>query len=200
MVPAIERALGNQVVANRVRPTSRGYRLEDWRRARRRFDAVAHAGVRTANAVFVGDVRDCYASIRPGTVEHSLRSVGIDADVARRAMSVLDDLERRGVRGLPVGPWGSGVLANAVLHGLDRALASEGLEALRWVDDVVVFASSASAANRADEVFRRSLATLGLEPNESKTHMLDPEAARGRFIGDRISRADGGRRGMMRPP
>src|SRR3712207_9203680 len=48
------------------------------------------------------------------------------------------------------------VLANAVLAGVDEALAGVGHPHLRWVDDVVVAIPSVSAAAEVLEVIDRS--------------------------------------------
>ena len=106
--------------------------------------------------------------------------VDVPVDRRRRARSGWDPtaseiagflagLERIGVEGLPVGPDGSAVLANAVLAQVDRSLREAGIEHLRWVDDVVMSGGDAPAALSA---FRTALATIGLRPNEAKTRIL----------------------------
>jgi hypothetical protein len=198
-VPLIERALGRGVLANRTVSTPEGLALEDWWTARVRFRHVVRSNLPGSRSVFVGDVRDCYGSIRPATVLSSLRELGVAASEAHGVSAVLEGLERRGVAGLPIGPWGSAVLANAVLHQVDRAFAAAGLSAMWWVDDVAVFARDPAEARRARDTFHRALARLGLVANEAKTLVLDPDAARTRLIG-RTSLSNATARGMIRPP
>jgi histidine ammonia-lyase len=93
-----------------------------------------------------------------------------------------------GVRGLPVGPDASAVLANVVLAPVDRTLADEGIEHLRWVDDIVVTAADPRAALSA---IRRALERIGLRLNERKTRIVDPASLRGRPSVSGCRRADG---------
>jgi hypothetical protein len=187
-------------MANRGRVTLDGLLLEDWRTARGRFRAATRSNVDGAASVFLGDVEDCYGSIGSSTVMSALRRLGIDALDAGRVGAILADLERRGVRGLPVGPDASAILANAVLLEVDHAFAREGLIFLRWVDDVAVFAPNQDVALHAHDVFRQALARLGLRANEAKTTVVDPVRARGRLLGSSISLASGTARDMIRPP
>ncbi len=200
VLPVVERASGPWAMANRGRMTPEGLALEDWRAARGRFRAASRSNLDGAASVFLGDVQDCYGSMGWVTVISALRRLGLDPAAAGRVGAVLADLERRGVRGLPVGPDASAILANAVLLLVDRAFASEGLTFLRWVDDVAVFAPNQAVAMHANDVFRRALAHLGLRVNEAKTVVVDPVGARARLLGSSISLATGTARDMIRPP
>jgi hypothetical protein len=186
VVPPVERALGRVAAANRARPAATGLRLETWTHARARYRrALASAACGSFRAAFVGDVRDCYGSITLGEVERALRLIGaLDVQV-EPVIEMLSGFEDRGVRGLPVGPAPSAVLANAVLASVDRALARavDG-PVLRWVDDVVVFATDVQHARRAAAEFERALDRLGLTPHPGKSMTLDdPEALRSRAGG-----------------
>jgi hypothetical protein len=200
VLPVVERASGPWAPANRGRVTPGGLALEDWRAARGRFRAAARSSLDGAVSVFLGDVEDCYGSIGPSTVMSAMRRLGIDAVDAGRVGAILADLERRGVRGLPVGPDASAILGNAVLLRVDHAFAKDGLTFLRWVDDVAVFAPNQDVAMHARDVFRRALAHLGLRVNETKTMVVDPVRARARLLGSSISLATGTAHDMIRPP
>ena len=128
VLPIVERASGPWAPANRGRVTPGGLALEDWRAARGRFRAAARSNLDGAASVFLGDVEDCYGSIGSSTVMSALRRLGIDAVDAGRVGAILADLERRGVRGLPVGPDASAILGNAVLLLVDHAFASGGVD------------------------------------------------------------------------
>ena len=174
----IEGLLSPAVMANRVaswRLDPPELRLRPWRLERRLFAARLRSLTLRPGAIAFADVRRCYASISPATVGRSLRLAGTPN--ADEVQSFLTGLEPFGVRGLPVGPDGSAVLANAVLAPVDRALRDAGIEHLRWVDDVVLRGTDPHAAVT---VFRYALAELGLRPNERKTRMLlDPASLRG---------------------
>jgi hypothetical protein len=165
VAPAIERSLGSRVIANRV--IGPPLRLEDWRAAHRRWRRAGGCG---AGFRLRLDVADCYGSIRPHTVTAVLASLGVESEALSR---FLHGLAEYGVAGLPVGPEPSAVLANAVLHRLDVAIASTGVPHVRWVDDVIAVADGRRRARRALDAARRSLDELGLRPNVEKTLVED---------------------------
>ena len=167
----VEARLGSEVVANRVADPSPKLHLETWRPARRRFRAAVGHLTGRDSVVVLADVRDCYASIEPHVVESSLSALGCDRPAITALMEILGRFWEGGVRGLPVGPEPSAVLANAVLSGVDRALAQEGWRHIRWVDDFVVAAPDRAAAARILERLGSALAELSLEmaPEKSVT-------------------------------
>lgn len=174
-VPLIEHRLTSAAVAHRAFPTSRGFRLEPWGTARSRYErAVRGAADGQASAAFVGDVADCYGSMTPAIVLTTLRHVGASEEVVDTLATLLRGFEARGVRGLPIGPEPSAVLANAVLAPVDEALGRAGCGPVsRWVDDVVVLTGGVRAAHRAARAFETAVEALGLAPAEDKCRVLD---------------------------
>ncbi len=175
LIPSIERALTRGAVANRARLAPSGIELEPWRLARRRYMRSLRAASKgPSRAAFVGDVRDCYGSITPAIVERALYGAGVSSGQVERVAALLHGFELRGVRGLPIGPPPSAVLANAVLAPVDDALleAADG-PAYRWVDDVVVFTRNAAASRRSAAVFDMALEALGLSANTQKCAIVD---------------------------
>jgi hypothetical protein len=170
VVRRVEGRLGREVVANRVADPSPVLRLEPWRPARHRFRAALGRLTGQQGVVVLADVRDCYASIEPHVVESSLSALGCDRPAITALMEILGRFCEGGLRGLPVGPEPSAVLANAVLSEVDRALAEEGCRHLRWVDDFVVAASDRGNAAGILERLGSALAELGLEmvPEKSR--------------------------------
>ena len=164
----IERSLGPEVLATRVRIDDPWARAT-WRRARARWRALLRAAIDAAprgTAFLTTDVRECYASITPGTIE---RLLGPDAAVAAE---IPRRLAEHGVRGLPVGPAPSAVLANAALAPLDAALRAGGVRHVRWVDDVVAWGRR-SDVERALAALRTVASALGLDLHDGKTLVLD---------------------------
>jgi hypothetical protein len=164
----IERALGPELLAIRTTPAPGGWRLGSLRPARH----VCHETVRrvlreaTGETAFaIADVHDCYGSVSPETIATLL---GPDA---AHAVDFIRRLHEHGVRGLPIGPDPSAVLANAVLSEMDRAIRSTGARHLRWVDDIVVWGSRADVRDAV-----RSLgdvaARMGLALHRDKTRFL----------------------------
>jgi hypothetical protein len=162
LVPAIERSLRPGVVANRA---TRGARVGPWRpgwAVWRRATRGAIGDVRDV-CVIVSDVRDCYGSVG----ERALRPLGLSEELT----AFLRALRDAGVRGLPVGPDPSAILANAILGIADDEAAAAGCQPFRWVDDVVLVAAGRSSAQRAFDAWRRSLGCLGLEAHDAKTRL-----------------------------
>jgi hypothetical protein len=180
----IERALGPEVFAIRTRPAPGGWRPTPWGPARaawRRTLRNVIDGATRGTAFAVADVRDCYGSISPETV-HAL--LGPEA---AHAVAFLRRLQEGAVRGLPVGPDPSAILANAVLSEMDRAIRGTGARHLRWVDDIVLWGSRADVGHTLsalDDVAAR----MGLALHQDKTRFLaDRHEARTVALGERDS-------------
>jgi Reverse transcriptase (RNA-dependent DNA polymerase) len=175
VAPAIRRSLGAASHANRlVRwDPQRGALLEPWRRARRRW----HGDVRRLGSrgrfVALTDVRACYASIAPDVIAGRLRMLGAPPAQVEEIASWLRAFGDAGVHGLPVGPVGSALLADAVLAVGDHALRTTGAGFVRWVDDVAIFAPDRRARASAIGTLREAWGSLGLEMHERKTLLLD---------------------------
>lgn len=178
VAPRIESVLAPGVIGNRLAPFGRpnagpGFHLEPWRSARRRLLAETRRRLATRRALLMTDVKACFPSIRLEIVNERLLELGCQPAEVRRITSVLDEFRRQGVIGLPVGPEPSAILANAVLEAADRAIAVEGADHLRWVDDFLVFAADADQAGAVLERLRSSLAVLGLALSEPKTRLIE---------------------------
>ena len=168
-----EAVVANRVVACSVAPPA--LRLAPWRSERASFSRRLGALAARAPCLVVTDVRDCYGRIRPGVVERSLLELGCAAPASRAVSRFLRGLAPHGLRGLPVGPDGSAVLANAVLARVDVELRAAGIEHLRWVDDVVAVATGPERASGILRLVDDALAGLGLERNAAKTRVIrDP--------------------------
>ena len=180
----IERSLGPEVLA--IRASSRGEPWTpapwgpargSWRRSVRRAIGEATRGTTFA----VADVRDCYGSISPETLAELLGPDAADA------IAVLRRFREHGVRGLPIGPEPSAVLANAVLSRLDDAIRSSGVSHLRWVDDVVLWGPAADV-RAAMRSLPAAAAAVGLDLHRHKTRILEDRCeATVVLLGDRDS-------------
>lgn len=162
LAPLLERRMDPRVLANRAarcgwtwRPVPAGPALEHARMARRRY-----AGQREAIAT---DVRSFYASVQPGVLHTALVRAGAGRPAADLASTMV---EGWGI-GLPIGPDGSAILANAVLIPVDRELGDTPF--LRWVDDYLLPAGF--PLERLDD----ALDAVGLERSVAKTAPLDPD-------------------------
>lgn len=201
VTPQAQRALTTGVVANRARVRGERLELEPWRLARGRYMRSLSAAMRgPSRAAFVGDVQDCYGCITPATVERVLHRLGVAPGRIEHLATLLRSFESRGVRGLPIGPYPSAVLANVVLAPVDDALSEAAVgPTFRWVDDIVAFTPDIAAAHRTAAAFDRALGALGLSVNDAKSHLVDDPL--GVLAGgSKTSISLAPRHGMMRPP
>jgi hypothetical protein len=184
LVTRIERSLGPEVLAVRARRRDAGWTLAPWRPARAVWRGNLDRAIRDAargTRFAVADVRECYASVSPETIDALL------GPEAAQAVALLRRFRARGVRGLPVGPEPSAVLANAALSHLDRAIRSIGVRHLRWVDDVVIW-GPADEVPAAMAAMRAAGQEIGLHLHQDKTRVLeDREEAVAVLLGERDS-------------
>jgi hypothetical protein len=165
----LEPALRPEVVANRVRFGPHGWSLvplaSALRTARRRAVALA----RGSPAILRTDVAAFYPSVDPAVAYRALKGRSVERTVCAAAADMLDAWGSEGYAGLPVGPPGSAVLANAILEPVDRALG--GFPFLRWVDDYMIGVDDPSRAGEALERLDEALDGLGLCRSERKTRL-----------------------------
>jgi len=182
LVGRIERSLGPEVMAVRARPDDAGWTLAPWGPARAAWRRTIRRAILDApGATFAAaDVRDCYASISLETIATLLGPEGAPAVALLRRFE-------RDVRGLPVGPEPSAVLANAALSRLDRAIRSAGARHLRWVDDVVLWGPAAEVRT-AMAAMRTAGEAIGLALHRDKTRVFeDRDEAAVVLLGERDS-------------
>ena len=168
MAPLVERALAPAVQANRATGGGAGWALEPVAPALRRARQASGSLVGELLALRT-DVKAFYASVSPTVLATALGWAGAGRGDSREAATLLEGWGSEGYPGLPIGPPGSAVLANAVLDPVDRSLG--GMRFLRWVDDYLVAVPSERAAREAQERIEEALDALGLEANRSKTEI-----------------------------
>jgi hypothetical protein len=165
----VEASTSPRVVANRVVGGGRRWSLEPVGSALPRARRLA--GALAVGDVLRTDVATFYPSVDPSVLFASLIEVEAQLEDAREAADMMEDWGSEGYPGLPIGPPGSAVMANAVLGPVDRQL--EGQRFLRWVDDYLVElrspADRAELEERLDEAFERQ----GLARSEAKTAVLE---------------------------
>jgi hypothetical protein len=169
---AVERSLGPEVTAGRCVAHGRRLSIESWRPAWRRHLRRSRRVAAAAGHVLRMDIRDCFGTIEPEVVGQALRRAGAEPEDARRVTALLEGFRSDGVRGIPVGPEPSGVLANAVLARADLALRSLGLPFARWCDDVTIGLLGTDPAGARD-AWAEALQGLGLGLATEKTRVDD---------------------------
>jgi hypothetical protein len=180
----IERALGPEVFAIRLRSVPGGWRPAPWAPARAAWQRTLRRVIgeaARATTFAVADVQDCYGSMSSETIAALL------GPEAAPAIRFLRRVHEQGVRGLPIGPEPSAVLANAVLAEMDGAIRRAGARHLRWVDDVFLWGTRADVRRALGEL-DDALSRTGLALHPEKTRVLaDRHEARSVALGTRDS-------------
>ncbi len=190
-VARIERMLDPGVIGNRAAPTGR---LRPVGPARHRWNRRMAELAMGRSALLRSDVEACYPSISSGVVGHALARSGIGSHHVREITGVLEELERSGLRGLPIGPDASAILANAVLAEADRAARHAGSRLVRWVDDVVFVGPDRRTVVRSFDAWAASLVDRGLHPHDGKTFLVLPGGRPPGHASARPSRGSGAMR------
>jgi Reverse transcriptase (RNA-dependent DNA polymerase) len=166
---ALEPRLDRRVIANRAHVRTQAWRLEPVGSALRRARSLSGELAEEGPIVLRTDVSAFYPSVPPPVLARSLRQLGVDTGDIRLAADLLDGWGSGGYPGLPIGPPGSAVLANAVLRPVDLAL--DRTPWLRWVDDYLIAARSEAHVHRLLERIDERLGRLGLARSSRKTHV-----------------------------
>lgn len=97
----------------------------------------------TVKFVAIADIADFYPRIYQHRLENVIETVATTQrvrDVARVLVrKLIGNLMGRNSYGIPVGPYASRLLGEAVLIDVDAALQSRGINFVRWVDDYNIF-------------------------------------------------------------
>jgi RNA-directed DNA polymerase len=97
--------------------------------------------------------------------------------------------------GTPQGAVISPLLANLYLHRVDERLAREGLELVRYADDLVILCRTEAQARQALDVLREELAARKLTLHPEKTRLVNAELPGGfDFLGYHFERGEKGPR------
>jgi hypothetical protein len=100
----------------------------------------------TIKFVALADIADFFPSIYQHRLENAIEAIASDqrgTDVARVLVrKLISNLMGRNSYGIPVGPYASRVLAEALLIDVDAFLHSNGIDFVRWVDDYSIFCKS----------------------------------------------------------
>lgn len=99
-----------------------------------------------AKYVAIADIADFYPRIYQHRLENVIETIATSQrvrDVARVLVrKLIANLMGRNSYGIPVGPYASRVLAEALLIDVDSTLQSNGGNFVRWVDDYTIFCST----------------------------------------------------------
>lgn len=96
--------------------------------------------------VVIADIADFYNQASHHRIRNALELADISSERAKNFENFLMNLTRGHSRGIPVGPAGSIVLAEACLNDVDLFLLRKGYTHTRYVDDFRIFCKSKSEA------------------------------------------------------
>jgi hypothetical protein len=128
--------------------TSQSNRLYDTQGTYNEYMEQLKNKVNKPSVKFIGiaDIADFYPRIYQHRLENQIESVATSQrgkDVARVLVKkLISNLMERNSYGIPVGPYASRILAEAVLIDVDSYLQSHNIDFVRWVDDYNMFCKS----------------------------------------------------------
>lgn len=104
---------------------------------------------RSSNVILYLDIADFYNQIYHHTVENQLIASGLPNQVTKWVISLLESTTAGVSRGVPIGPHPIHLIAEATLIPIDNSLVSNGLNFIRYADDILVFCDSEKSAKAA---------------------------------------------------
>lgn len=146
----------------------------------RRFAQESIARARDwAQYVVLADVTAYYECIDLGLLTSDLRAIGANTAVLELLARCLNKWSQAAVsgRGLPQGFSASDILARFYLNRVDRNLRDRGINHLRYVDDIRIFAPDLPTAKRHFVELIILLRKRGLAVQTSKSQVMPAVAA-----------------------
>ena len=92
------------------------------------------------------DIADFYNQLYHHTIENQLIESKLPNKVAKWIIELLGSTTAKVSRGIPVGPHSAHLLAETAMIPIDNSLQIQGIDFIRYVDDIIVFCESESDA------------------------------------------------------
>lgn len=138
---------------------------------------VAQKASRSKTVLYC-DIADFYNQIYHHTVENQLMDSGFPNQATKWVIRLLESTTAGVSRGIPVGPHAAHLIAEATLIPVDNSLEAQGIDFLRYADDILIFCSSNSEARAALSKIARTLdQQQRLTLQRHKTRFLSPAEA-----------------------
>ncbi|WP_336683685.1 RNA-directed DNA polymerase [Stenotrophomonas maltophilia] len=137
--------------------------------------------------VAIADIADFYARIYQHRLENVIESVATTQrvrDVARVLVKkLIGSLMGKDSYGIPIGPYASRLLAEALLIDVDTQLSTSRVQFARWVDDFVIYTKSEHEAQSILFTLGEWLYTRhGLTLQSAKTQILTIASYRDHYL------------------
>jgi retron-type reverse transcriptase len=113
------------------------------------FWRAAHQQSFRCATILYCDIADFYNQVSHHAVENQLFASGFPNQAVRWVIKLVESTTAGVSRGIPIGPHGTHLIAEATLIPVDNSMSSSGLGFLRYADDIVVFCDSDRAARQA---------------------------------------------------
>ena len=147
-----------------------------------------------AGCILYCDISDFYNQIYHHVIENQLIEAGLPNQATKWVISLLESTTAGVSRGVPIGPHAIHLIAEASLIPVDNSMAANGLDFIRYADDILIFSESERDARRA---LGRLASILDkqqrLTLQQHKTRFFAPEDFRsycGQMIEDRPINAE----------
>lgn len=184
----LDRNLHDAVCAQRLSKPGPAWKFRTKKASWTQFTA------RSLSALAVGrpemlqvDIEDYYPSVAPHVVSAALKAWGARERDSLHVIALLQGWAAQfGLRGLPIGPTGSALIATSLLATLDEVCERHGLEFTRFMDDMRIFGSSLDSTG-VQEALAAAANLLGLRLHPRKTTIVEYAEAKHRVTNRTIT-------------
>lgn len=112
------------------------------------FWTKVHGKAQESDTILYCDIADFYNQIYHHTVENQLIESGLPNQAIKWVISLLESTTAGVSRGVPIGPHGIHLIAEATMIPIDNSLSSNGLDFVRYADDIIIFCNSEENARK----------------------------------------------------
>lgn len=114
-----------------------------------KFWRSAHRKSQPNKTVLYCDIADYYNQIYHHTIENQLIESGFPNQETKWIIRLLESTTAGVSRGIPVGPHPVHLLAEAAMIPIDNSLYAQGIDFIRYVDDIIIFCQTEQEAKIA---------------------------------------------------
>ena len=140
------------------------------------FWTTAYKKAINSTVILICDIADFYNQIYHHTVENQLGDSGFPNQAIKWVKMLLESTTAGVSRGVPIGPHGIHLIAEASLIPIDNSMKSTGLDFIRYVDDIVIFCNSDRDSKTALSLVASTLdKQQRLMLQKHKTKFYDPK-------------------------
>lgn len=113
------------------------------------FCKFAYQESQKFSTILYCDIADFYNQIYHHVIENQLIASGFPNQAKKWIIELLESTTAGVSRGIPVGPHPVHLIAESAMIPIDNSLSSSGINFIRFVDDILIFCNSKTAAKNA---------------------------------------------------